>query len=96
MFELLGNFILVEKQKKGENVTKGGIYLTEEDNSQDAVQKATVVSFSKNVDGFEVGDVLTFAKQCFLMQITIEGKKYHTIHPEEVLGIERIKYSKEK
>ena len=86
MFELLGKFILIKKIG-GENKSRGGIYLTEE--SSDGVAKAEVVSFSKEIAEFNVGDIITYPKQCYLMQITIEGKVYFTIRPEEIVGIEK-------
>jgi len=86
MLKLLGEFILIKKLEEA-NKSVGGIYLTEE--SDDAVLRAEVVSFSEKVTGFDVGDEIIYPKQCYLMQMTVEGKKYFTIRPEEVVAVEK-------
>ena len=88
-FKLVQDFLLIKKEVKDDSKTRGGIYLTGDDANTDSVARAEVISMSDNVADngvFSIGDIVTYAKQCFLMQITIDGREYHTIHKDEIIG----------
>ena len=90
MIELLGNFLLVEKEAvENEKKSRGGIYLTGIEDTEEGIMKAKIVSFAEGVEGFRVGDTIFYSKQCYMMKMTIDGKAYHTILPQEIVAIER-------
>ena len=99
MFKLLGPHLLIkmiEEKDEGEFKTKGGIILQNAGKKTDDIQKGEIVQISEETFqheknkfwDFKVGQTIILPKQCYLMQITLEGELHYTVRCEEVVGIE--------
>lgn len=95
MFKLLGPHLLIDMvDKEEENKSKGGIYLAGE--NTEMVKRAKVINISPEVLAddrnkiwqFEIGQTIIIPKQCYVMEMKVDGNTYFTVRAEEIVGIE--------
>ena len=79
----INNHLLVEVQKVEK--TKSGIHLPTDNDAR--YEKAIVIAVDEQIDLIKKGDSVYF-KLYSLSSVEIDGKEYHFIKADEVLGIE--------